>query len=161
MNTETGQIELEAAFEKSFEREPTSYSWGFFAYDDAPGIVGGGAGNFSWFDSKNELLSFLVKFPLLAHSYETSATPDSEQFKRAKDFLSSFKAESFDQAAVDQLNKINSGVEQIQWFGQLNDLLCGDTEFAKGMRTFFSKSSEKLAKTEIPEFAEFLRNWGH
>jgi hypothetical protein len=62
---------------------------------------------------------------------------------------------------VDDLNKINSGVEQIQWLGQFVDLLSGESEFAKGMRKFFSGTSEKLAKSRIPEFAEFLRNWGH
>jgi hypothetical protein len=40
-------------------------------------------------------------------------------------------------------------------------LLSGETEFAKGMRTFFSKSSGNLTKSQIPEFGEFLRNWGH
>jgi len=158
MHDVPNHIELEQAFEKSFEREPTSYSWGFFAYDDAPGGIGGGSGNFSWFDSKQELVSFLGKYPLLAHS---SHTLDTEQFSEAKNFLRSFTPETFDQKAVDQLNKMISGVEQIQWFGQLNDLLSGEAEFEKGMRKFFSGSSEKLAKSRIPEFAEFLRNWGH
>ena len=158
MHSIPNHAELEQAFETSFEKEPTSYSWGFFAYDDAPGGIGGGAGNFSWFDSKEELVSFLAKFPLLAHSSDTS---DTERFVRAKNFLSSVTAENFDQKAVDELNTINSGVEQIQWIGQLSDLLSGETEFAEGMRKFFSDSSEKLAKSRIPEFAEFLRSWGH
>jgi hypothetical protein len=150
--------ELEQAFENSFEKEPTSYSWGFFAYDDTPGAAGGGAGNFSWFDSKEELVGFLEKFPLLAHSCSSS---DSERFEKAKNFLSSVGPANFDQKAVDELNKIIAGVEQIQWFGQLENLLSGETEFESGLRTFFSKSSKKLSKNQIPEFAEFLRNWGH
>jgi hypothetical protein len=158
MHVVPDQIELEKAFENSFEKQPTSSSWGFFAYDDAPGGIGGGSGNFSWFDSKEELFSFLTKFPLLAHSTETA---DTERFEKATDFLSQSTAESFDQKAVNELNQINSGVEQIQWFGQLNDLLSGDDEFAKGMRSFFSGSSNQLSKTKIPEFAEFLRGWGH
>ena len=158
MDGDAERAAFEHAFEKSFEREPTSYSWGFFAYDDAPGAVGGGPGNFSWFDSKQELVSFLAKFPLLAHSCETS---NSERFAEAKDLLASITVEDFDQNAVERLNKLNSGVEQIQWFGQLNDLLSGETEFAEGMRKFFSGTSEKLSKSRIPEFAEFLRNWGH
>ena len=150
--------ELEQAFEKSFEKEPASYSWGFFAYDDTAGAIGGGSGNFSWFDSKEELVSFLAKFPLLAHSSENN---DAERFVKAKSFLESVAPDDFDQKTVDELNKINAGVEQIQWFGQLDDLLSGEAEFAKGMRAFFSKSSAKLAKSQIPEFAEFLRKWGH
>jgi hypothetical protein len=158
MHVVPNHVEFEQAFEKSFEKEPVSYSWGFFAYDDSPGAVGGGAGNFSWFDSKQELVSFLTKYPLLAHSTDDS---DAERFEKAKSFLTSIKLDNFDQKTVDELNKINAGVEQIQWFGQLEDLLSGETEFAQGLRTFFSGSSKKLAKSEIPEFAEFLRNWGH
>ncbi len=158
MHTVPNHAELEQAFENSFEKEPASYSWGFFAYDDAPGAAGGGAGNFSWFDSKQELVSFLAKFPLLAHSAETI---DTDRFVEAKNFLASVAPDNFDQKAVDELNKINAGVEQIQWFGQLDDLLSGESEFVKGMRAFFSKSSKKLAKSQIPEFAEFLRKWGH
>ncbi len=63
---------LESEFEQSFGREPYSYSWGFFAYDDSSGAAGGGAGNFSWFDKKEELVRFLQKFPLLAHSLGTT-----------------------------------------------------------------------------------------
>ena len=158
MHAVPNHAELAAEFEKSFERQPVSYSWGFFAYDDAPGAIGGGSGNFSWFDSKEELVGFLKKFPLLAHSSDTS---DTELFAKAKTFLASATAENFDQKEVDKLNKINSGVEQIQWFGQFDDLLSEETEFARGMRTFFSKSSDKLSKSQIPEFTEFLRNWGH
>lgn len=158
MHAVPNHAELEQAFEKSFEKDPTSYSWGFFAYDDAPGVIGGGVGNFSWFDSKDELVSFLAKFPLLAHSSDSS---DTELFVKAKNFLSSVAPENFDQKVVDELNKMISGVEQIQWFGQLDDLLSGETEFAEGLRKFFSQSSDKLANNRIPEFAEFLRGWGH
>lgn len=148
---------LETEFEQSFEREPSSYSWGFFAYDDTPGSAGGGAGNFSWFDKKEDLVRFLQKFPLLAHSLGTA---DAELFEKAKGFLSTVTAESFDQKKVDELNQIISGVEQIQWFGQFSDLLSGETEFAQGLRKFFSSSTNHLSKIQIPEFAEFLRNWG-
>jgi hypothetical protein len=158
MHAVPNHAELEQAFEKSFEKEPTSYSWGLFAYDDAPGAIGGGSGNFSWFDSKDELVGFLTKFPLLAHSSDST---DTELFVKAKHCLAQITAENFDQKVVDDLNKINSGVEQIQWLGQFVDLLSGESEFAKGMRKFFSGTSEKLAKSRIPEFAEFLRNWGH
>ncbi len=158
MHVVPNHIELEKAFEDSFLKQPMSYSWGFFAYDDAPGGIGGGSGNFSWFDSKQELVSFLTKFPLLAHS---SATPDMELFARAKEHLLRVTAETFDQRAVDELNVINSGVEQIQWFGQLEELLSGDGEFAEGLRAFFAGSSKQLSKTKIPEFVVFLRGWGH
>lgn len=148
---------LESEFEKSFEREPFSYSWGFFAYDDTQGAAGGGAGNFSWFDSKGELVSFLQKFPLLAHSLGTT---DAELFEKAQGYLSTVSADTFDQKAVDEFNQIISGVEQIQWLGQFSDLLSGESEFAQGLRKFFSASSQPLSKIQIPEFAEFLRNWG-
>ncbi len=149
--------QLESEFEKSFEREPLSYSWGFFAYDDALGATGGGAGNFSWFDSKEELVRFLQKFPLLAHSL---GTDNAELFEKAQRLLSSATAECFDQKIVDELNQIISGVEQIQWFGRFDDLLSGESEFAQGLRKFFSSSTKPLSKNQIPEFAEFLRNWG-
>ncbi len=158
MSVAPSPIELELAFEQSFERQPTSSSWGFFAYDDAPGAVGGGAGNFSWFDSKEDLFEFLRKFPLLANSAESIGT---ERFEKASDLLAGTTAETLDQSVVNQLNAINSGVEQIQWLGQLNELLSGGGEFAEGMRKFFSGSSTPLSKTRIPEFAEFLRGWGH
>ena len=158
MHVVPNHIQLETAFEQSFEKEPKSSSWGFFAYDDAPGAAGGGAGNFSWFDSKEELFDFLRKFPLLAHSAESS---DAERFEKASELLSRATVETLDQSVVNELNLINSGVEQIQWFGQLNDLLSGEGEFAEGMRTFFAGSSNQLSKTKIPEFAEFLRGWGH
>lgn len=148
---------LETEFEQSFEREPYSYSWGFFAYDDTHGASGGGAGNFSWFDKKEELLRFLQKFPLLAHSLGTT---DVELFERAQRYLSTVTTDSLDQKTVDEFNQIISGVEQIQWFGQFSDLLSGETEFAQGLRKFYSSSTQPLTKIQIPEFAEFLRNWG-
>lgn len=158
MQTETGPESLELEFEKSFERQPTSYSWGFFAYDDAPGGIGGGAGNFSWFDSKEDLVLFVQKFPLLAHSF---GSPDVEKLESVRGFLEKVSVEKFDQSTVDELNKLNRGVEQIQWFGQFQELLSGETEFAQGLRKFFSSSTNSLSKNRIPEFAEFLRNWGH
>lgn len=148
---------LETEFEQSFEREPYSYSWGFFAYDDTPGASGGGAGNFSWFDKKEELVRFLQKFPLLAHSLGTT---DVELFEKAQRFLSTVTADSLEQKTIDEFNQIISGVEQIQWFGQFSDLLSGETEFAQGLRKFYSSSTQPLTKIQIPEFAEFLRNWG-
>lgn len=148
---------LETEFEQSFEREPYSYSWGFFAYDDTPGASGGGAGNFSWFDKKEELVRFLQKFPLLAHSLGTT---DAELFEKAQRYLSTLNADSFNQNNIDEFNQIISGVEQIQWFGQFADLLSGESEFAQGLRKFFSSSTQPLQKIQIPEFAEFLRNWG-
>ncbi len=148
---------LETEFEQSFEREPYSYSWGFFAYGDTPGAAGGGAGNFSWFDKKDQLVSFLQKFPLLAHSLGTT---DAELFEKAQGYLLTHKADSFDQKSVDEFNHIIKGVEQIQWFGQFSDLLSGETEFAQGLRKFYSSSTQPLTKIQIPEFAEFLRNWG-
>lgn len=69
--------------------------------------------------------------------------------------------ETLNQEVIDDLNKINAGVEQIQWFGKCEDLLSGDTEFASGLRKFYSGKTDKIAKSRIPEFAEFLRNWGH
>lgn len=151
-------VELETAFENSFEKQPNSSSWGFFAYDDTPGGAGGGAGNFSWFDSKKDLFEFLKKFPVLAHS---AGEIDSERFQKATEHLSRVTAETFNQDAVNGLNQIIAGVEQIQWFGQLSDLLSGDGEFCEGMRKFFSGSTQQIFKTRIPEFAEFLRGWGH
>ncbi len=148
---------LETEFEQSFEREPYSYSWGFFAYDDTPGASGGGAGNFSWFDKKEELVRFLQKFPLLAHSLGTT---DVELFEKAQRYLSTVTTDSLDQKTVDEFNQIIKGVEQIQWFGQFSDLLSGETEFAQGLRKFYSSSTQPLTKIQIPEFAEFLRNWG-
>lgn len=148
---------LETEFEQSFEREPYSYSWGFFAYDDTHGASGAGAGNFSWFDKKEELLRFLQKFPLLAHSLGTT---DVELFEKAQRFLSTITADSLDQKTIEEFNQIIRGVEQIQWFGQFSDLLSGETEFAQGLRKFYSSSTQPLTKIQIPEFAEFLRNWG-
>jgi hypothetical protein len=148
---------LETEFEQSFEREPYSYSWGFFAYDDTPGASGGGAGNFSWFDKKEELVRFLQKFPLLAHSLGTT---DVELFEKAQRYLSTVTTDSLDQKTVDEFNQIIKGVEQIKWFGQFSDLLSGETEFAQGLRKFYSSSTQPLTKIQIPEFAEFLRNWG-
>lgn len=149
---------LEKEFEESFERDLYSYSWGFFAYDDTATSAGGGAGNFSWFDKKEGLVQFVQKFPLLAHSL---GTPDAVLFEKSKVFLSSVTAESLNQSVIDELNQLLRGVEQIQWFGQFSDLLSGETEFAQGLRKFYSSSTEPLSKTHIPEFAEFLRNWGH
>jgi len=94
---------------------------------------------------------------LLAHSLGTT---DIELFEKAQGYLSTVTVDSFDQKVVDEFNKIISGVEQIQWFGQFSDLLSGETEFAQGLRKFFSSSTQPLSKIQIPEFAEFLRNWG-
>ncbi|HEY9679160.1 MAG TPA: hypothetical protein V6C76_14220 [Drouetiella sp.] len=158
MDSVPNQIELEQAFEKSFEREPVSYSWGFFAYDDSPGAAGGGAGNFSWFETKEDMVGFLRRFPLLAHS---SVATDLDRFTAAKEFMANSDVDDFDQKSVEKFNKLVVGIEQIQWLGQLNDLLSGETEFAEGMRKFFAGSTKILSKSQIPEFVVFLKNWGH
>jgi hypothetical protein len=54
----------EQVWQKQMEKDQQNQNedtWGMFSYGDAPPAIGGGMGVFCWFDSRDELLDFIVK----------------------------------------------------------------------------------------------------
>ena len=166
MQTIPSRRELEEAFEESCKRKPKLESWGMFACDDGPPgpCSGGGGGSFSWFDSQKELIDFIYRFPLLAHSGD--GTPDAEilaLFSDVRKCLGKARESSrLDQETVDKINTLLTGIEQIRWFGQLKDLTAGQNEFAVELRESFSDEGDSGAinNAHLEEFIKFLSEWG-
>lgn len=152
--------------------EPTWRSWGFFAYDDGPPFCGGGTGFFCWYDSKEEMLETLHKHPFLFHSDRESSEEDEAEINLANSVRSVLekmgKGSISDSDALEQLNKLLARIDQIEWWGSFEDLVTGDSEYAKHVRDSFGKlpksvdTSVPVAESkELNEFISVLQEWGH
>ena len=125
------EAELQEALTEANSFEPTESSWGFFAYDDAPGGIGGGSGMFCWFESRDKMCDFIERYPLLSQS---SYEPEDDDKARIDDIERSVKAaiNEFRSNADNSekvLKDINSKlrrIEQIKWWGRFSELLSGD-----------------------------------
>ena len=159
---------LEEAFTRANSAEPVESSWGFFAYDDAPGGVGGGSGMFCWFESRDKMCDFIERYPLL---FQSSYEAEDDDKARIEDIELCVKAavkefRSSPDKTAEALEAINGKlrrIEQIKWWGSFSDLLSGDHWFAKELRSnlFENDGNTAVPKERREEFIEFLQGYGY
>ena len=148
-------------------RDPRVFAWGLFAYADAPGGIGGGVGGFQWFGDLPELLSFITD--LSAAGYATFDEEADWQEMRGCLRQIAERYERDPDQAIRAFNQELVSLLQINWIGQLEDLLSGAGEYPKTVRAHFrddwddqptATSIELIKEAEVEAFISFLGAYG-
>ena len=135
------------------ERDPRKQGWGYFAEDTLPDS---GVGLFFWFESPEELLSFISII-------ETQALQDKKKAKSVKDLL---KGSVVNKGLTKGLRKqINDRLEdiEIKWWGKFSELYSGKTKFSSQLLEAYygPEQKDKSQTVYIPKFIEFCWKYGH
>lgn len=162
------QGELDDAFAKSHEFSPTPSTWGLFAYSDAPPVVcGSGMGSFQWFRTKPQMLCFVRDYMAWWHPGPSGMEPE-DIARRVQSIINSVDLKEADLGRLrNRLNKFMNCLWRIEWWGQFNDLCEGTSKFALSIRRSFLEGIEadqqgtKVARGQMKEFKEFLREYGY
>ena len=152
------QHQLNKAFNKAHNLDPTPECWGMFAYSDAPPVVcGSGLGSFQWFPTEADLITFIREYLAWWHPAPSTMEPD----EIAAEVQAIVDAESADlEKMVASLNNFMRNMWQIEWIGQFHDLCEGSGEFPEKIRDSFLEGGEEVPQKMMAEFKEFLRSCG-
>lgn len=148
------------------EMEPTMETWGFEAYGDAPGGIGGGVGGFVWFNSKEELFDFAGR--LLTFFAPGPVSLDHDEVARnAAAVVSRVQdGELGMDEGMEALNSVLVRFSQLRWWGQFKDLVSGNRPFEKELRAWSRVSDDDeedtspIANDELDAFKASLQEWG-
>jgi hypothetical protein len=148
-------------------RDPWVFSWGLFAYADAPAAIGGGVGAFQWFKELPELLAFITDLSAAGFS-----TFDEEaEYQELRDNLRRIAAgyEVDPGGAVRAFNDELKTLLQISWIGQFDHLIRGEGAFPETVRARFRDdwddepalpSTDAIKEEERQAFMAFLNEYG-
>lgn len=149
------------ATDAASSRTPRANSFGFFAYSDAPGAIGGGIGMFRWFLSQKALLDHLADHL----TYESPGQSDTDPFAvhaAVKSAVEKFKKSGASlETLIPKLNPLLRTYSHITWMGTLRDLKEGSRKYEKQLRHEFRESIESdegtrpVRRFEVPEFLDF------
>ena len=168
-NSEVLSDQANSLAQLSAERSPQTHTWGMFSWGDAPGAIGGGVGCFQWFDSCEELLSFLTDYsPALYMSFE-----QKKDWFTFRDRLRLIAASIEDEpmGGLDAFNNSLKGLLQIDWIGRFEELCASDKDFCCKLRVWFRNNADTdetsivasnapIQPEEIEAFCEMLREYG-
>jgi hypothetical protein len=125
---------------------------------------------FYWASSAHELITIVKHLePLVAELEEDEAA----RFRKAIDSLLNGLKES-DQLLDDNREQLNSLLQgsEVRWWGTFDELVGGDTEFARGLRDLFWSGEDDegvddgdlerpIPSEQLADFAEFLAGYGY
>lgn len=159
----TKQAQVAAA--EGAGREPSPQTGGFFSYGDAPGGIGGGIGCFMWFETPDELLTYLKKHLTFLSSGPSFVDPGrvSGQVEKMLGGVSVEALTSGDKLI--QLNDVLKGFSQIEWVGQFSDLLSGTGEFPAKVRAWYrdddsDSGGDPIPPQEVGDFTAQIAEYG-
>jgi hypothetical protein len=159
-----GQELAELISEKGLDTYNDGYV-GFFSRGDAIAAIGGGIGAFFWFPSYFELYQFLANyFVVLAPGrYDLDHGKVFHEVAQVVKELAGGKINK--ETAILKINKAAQHFSQIEWIGEMNDLTCGSSEFAKELREYFYESKENsdqgiIKKEDLKEFIKKIGEYG-
>jgi hypothetical protein len=155
---------VEEAFEEAQSRIPRSDSWGFYACDDGPAPAANGSGPFCWFENREKMCEFLRQYPLLTQSRLKLQADEINHVSTIADavrkLVSEFEETKSDkETAIGAFNNALQGIEQISWWGTLQDLISSDHPFAEDLRQRFQSVADVEPSAHSPEFIEFLQEY--
>lgn len=168
-NSEILADQANALAQVSAEHDPQTHTWGMFSWGDAPGGIGGGVGCFQWFDSCEDLLSFLTDYcPALYTSFEQES--DWLAF-RERLLMIAVSNEDAPMGSLDAFNSVLKGLLQIDWIGRFDELCASDEQFCSKLRSSFRDNSDTdessilasnapIQPEEIHAFCEMLQDYG-
>ncbi len=137
----------------SAQRDPRVYTWGLFAWGDAPAACGGGVGCFQWFATADEALAFLSDYsPAMYCTFD-----DEEEWLLLRQRLRQITAQWPGNPAEAQaaMNAELSGLLQVDWMCSYDELCEGKSAFSRKILRAFAEE-EGADEDWIP----FLQNYG-
>lgn len=154
-------------FSITSSRDPRHFTWGVFAWGDAPAACGGGVGAFHWFADLADLIAFITDLAPAAYMTFDTEAEWLEQCQRLQVIASCFETNPED--AITGLNTELKSLCQIDWIGPLEQLLSGNCSFALKVRARFLNdwedkpdpvSTNVIAPEELQTFLDFLSEYG-
>ena len=145
-----------AQLNDSAQRDPRQFSWGLFAWGDAPAACGGGIGCFQWFSSAEEALAFISDLsPALFCTFD-----EEEEWLLLRQRLRSIAAQWLNQPqdALDSFNAELQGLLQIDWIGPYSELRSGAFPFSQRLLEAFAE--EEPDDTGEQAWISFLQSYG-
>ncbi len=138
---------MESLIQSAGNNVPQIDSWGMYFYCDVNVPCGGGSGGFYWFDNESEMLELARylcwMFPI------TEDDHDPILFRENGKIIDALVAKQFDlEKGKELINDLLEGSLQVSWWGEVKELISGESEFAKEMRSSFWDEQENGASDE-------------
>lgn len=146
----------EAESEAALSRIPVRENWGLCVAGDGPPTAGGAVRGFFWFDTREALLSFVARHIawLDLQAARVDATPAHTRVQQA--ILPFLDGRESIGDLPDALNQHLEGLTQVEWAGQLEELLSSDSEYARGWRDRSRGGRGDDSPIGLNELATFL-----
>lgn len=148
---------------------PKDMCWGFYSYSDASAGIGGGAGMFIWFSTKNEMMNFIAT--TLPYDPPGPAAADwGTVASKTKSIAEAMKDGTLDtNSGLSQLNEALKNFSQFEWMGTPEELFAGEHKYAAKVRAAFRGfcvdedpqcNSGPILPEEKDAFCDFLDEYG-
>lgn len=150
--------------EVAMERDPREAPFGF--YSGSASVMSDGIKVFSWFESIDELIAFLVGVEPLIYDIEEE---DELAAHRAKvsPILEKLKTDGFNDALREEMNEAINEFGVIHWWGNFSEITAGETEFSKNLIEQFVDDEDiedghnlTIPADQMDEFVEYLKTCG-
>lgn len=150
-------------------KSPGEKSWGFFSYGDAPGAIGGGVGQFQWYESREEMLEYVRRHLTFLMPGQSSIDP-GRVAREVEETMANFSGKDEDLENLRlKLNKSLRTFSIISWWGTFPTLLQSDESFPASVRSWCREemsnyeeegTSEPIADEELDDFLTALHEYG-
>ncbi len=133
---------------------PMNGDWGYLL------AVTGDYQYFSWFDSPQKMLRYLVQVEIL---HAPTSVPDQQHYHDLRAQLESvvqdYQQTQNAKELIAKLNQIYPDFKLL-WLGSLAELAQKETAFAIQLRNEFQGGTDPVAESKINEFATFIEAYG-
>jgi hypothetical protein len=160
------QEQAKQALQEAYERLPTEHPWGYFHYMDGPPAAGGGVGCFAWFDTRDEMLLFIARHQVWLAPGPEGVDP-IEKAAQVEKIIDDLLADNIDMdTARISINEVLKSFSQFEWWGPFEELVSGESEFAREIREWYRDFSRAKVVDSSPviredeEFAYALQAYG-
>jgi hypothetical protein len=135
------------------ERHPTEYPIGIESYYDGPVPLGGGQGGFSWFRSHDEAARYFVDVALRKQWLPLVGLENDAEFLAWVESAlhEPFHGDAGRKHKLEVLNAELAGLLQVRFWGSRDELLAGDSEFAKQIRVWFRRGADDFDDEPISD----------
>lgn len=149
------------ALQVAYECLPPEHPWGYFHYLDGPPAAGGGTGCFAWCENRVALLSFIAHYQAWIGAPEASMAP-AERAGQVQSTIARAQAGEIDmEQARLRINGLLRGFSQIEWWGRADELLSGDSDFARELRKWYRDFNRILPGNAAPVVAAEAQDFFH